>query len=134
MLQPPPCRTPIHARFLHHRGDLLPRICRRKAAGKIRDDHTFTREYSYVIYRSRKNGSSAAGDLREMNRIPKTGASQVTSSASRASAGSTEYLPGESLFTPLFKAPCCRSPIGAALRVAVFQNRDMSAPSCRVRP
>ena len=48
----------------------------------------------------------------------------AVSSASRASAGSTEYLPGEALLTPLFSPPLWRSLFHAASRGAAFNLGD----------
>lgn len=46
-------------------------------------------ETGYVIYRSRKNGSNDTSDMREMVRIPKTGASTVYADINREVPGSS---------------------------------------------
>jgi hypothetical protein len=55
----------------------------------------------------------------------------IPSSASRASACSTEYLPGEPLLTPLFSHPLWRSLSHAASRGAAFNFGDFY---CLARP
>jgi hypothetical protein len=50
---------------------------------------------------------------------------KYTSSASRASAQSTEGLPGERLFTPFSSPPPCRSFIGAALQPSACKKEPL---------
>ena len=80
-------------------------------------------ETGYVIYRSRKNGTSAVGDLREMDRIPKAGATTTYVDENREIPGSTvayvlnlnpaDHAIAWKQFLPMMKIPMAavRSPI-----------------------
>ncbi len=72
-------------------------------------------ETGYIIYRSRKNGSNAIADMREMVRIPRTGGTTVYTDLARDIPGSTEayvlnMTPGATAITwrqmlPMVKFP-----------------------------